>query len=164
MRKYINIYTYFVKKWDSYQIFRLRKKITWEPGFQVPHRYPTLIRRIFGLFGSTKTQKIEVHGHPQMGWIPIFGIPNWGHRFIYVSVQGMNELYISGNLSSSLAGLKSPADIFTLLCSCLCGQIRGKIIKVFSVLLPKSHVLIISAMPQESQLHQPGGLQEEILG
>ena len=31
--KYINIYTYFVKKRDSYQIFRLRMKILWEPGF-----------------------------------------------------------------------------------------------------------------------------------
>ena len=34
--------TYFVKKWDSYQIFRIRKKILWEPGSQVPNHYPTL--------------------------------------------------------------------------------------------------------------------------
>ena len=34
--KYIHIYTYFVKKRDSYEIFRLSMKISWEPGSQVP--------------------------------------------------------------------------------------------------------------------------------
>ena len=41
--KYIHIYTYFVKKRDSHKIFRLRIKISWEPGSQVPGHYPTLI-------------------------------------------------------------------------------------------------------------------------
>ena len=39
---YIHICTYFVKKRDSYQIFRLSMKILWEPGSQVPRHYPTL--------------------------------------------------------------------------------------------------------------------------
>ena len=30
--KYIHIYSYIVKKRDSYKIFRLRMKILWEPG------------------------------------------------------------------------------------------------------------------------------------
>ena len=40
--KYIHIRTYFVKKRDSYEIFRLSMKISWEPGSQVPCHYPTL--------------------------------------------------------------------------------------------------------------------------
>ena len=40
--KYIHINTYFVKKRDSYKIFWLRMKISWEPGSQVPRNYPTL--------------------------------------------------------------------------------------------------------------------------
>ena len=40
--KYIHFYTYFVKKRDSHKIFRLRMKILWEPGFQVPCHYPTM--------------------------------------------------------------------------------------------------------------------------
>ena len=40
--KHIHIYTYFVKKQDSYKIFRLSMKISWEPGSQVHWHYPTL--------------------------------------------------------------------------------------------------------------------------
>ena len=43
--KYIHIYSYFVKKRDSYKIFRLSMKISWEPGSQVPRHYPTLASR-----------------------------------------------------------------------------------------------------------------------
>ena len=39
---YSYIYTYFVKKRESYKLFRLRMKILWEPGSKVPRHYPTL--------------------------------------------------------------------------------------------------------------------------
>ena len=45
--KYIHIYTYCIKKRDSYKLFRLRMKISWEPCSQVPHQYPTLHDPLF---------------------------------------------------------------------------------------------------------------------